>query len=47
MDEESHKSINWQNVKVVIFDVDGTLYEQSTLRKKMLLSLLTFYIKRP
>lgn len=33
--------------KVVIFDVDGTLYNQSKLRRKMLLSLLFFYAIRP
>lgn len=33
--------------KVVIFDVDGTLYDQKKLRKRMLVSLLTFFILRP
>ncbi len=28
--------IDWKNVKGVIFDVDGTLYDQRTLRLKML-----------
>lgn len=32
---------------VVIFDVDGTLYDQSRLRKKMLFSLLSYYALRP
>lgn len=33
--------------KLVIFDVDGTLYNQSKLRRKMLFSLLSFYALRP
>lgn len=33
--------------KVVIFDVDGTLYNQKQLRKKMLVSLLSFYLSKP
>lgn len=32
---------------MVIFDVDGTLYDQTKLRKKMLISLLSFYAFRP
>lgn len=40
-------SISWDKVKVVIFDVDGTLYAQSELRKKMLRSLLFYYALRP
>src|SRR5690606_10056812 len=39
--------ISWEKVKVVIFDVDGTLYSQSALRKKMLFSLLSYYALRP
>jgi len=31
----------------VIFDVDGTLYNQSALRKRMLKKLLTYYALRP
>nr|WP_246601789.1 HAD-IA family hydrolase [Hymenobacter profundi] len=34
-------------VKAVIFDVDGTLYEQSRLRRKMLYALLGYYALRP
>lgn len=44
---ESEKSICWKKIRVVIFDVDGTLYDQSKLRKKMLFSLLTYYAIRP
>lgn len=38
---------DWKRIKVVIFDVDGTLYNQSRMRKKMLFSLLSYYILRP
>lgn len=40
-------SINWKNIKVVIFDVDGTLYDQSILRKKIFIKLLVHYTARP
>ncbi|WP_207425916.1 HAD family hydrolase [Pedobacter sp. SYSU D00535] len=43
----SKYAINWEKIKVVIFDVDGTLYMQSRLRKKMLFSLLSYYSLRP
>lgn len=33
--------------KVVIFDVDGTLYSQQKLRRKMFFSLIRFYMFRP
>ncbi len=41
------QEIDWNKIKVVIFDVDGTLYRQSKLRKKMLVSLLSYYSLRP
>ena len=40
-------ALDWNQTKVVIFDVDGTLYTQSKLRKKMLFSLLAYYALRP
>lgn len=40
-------NINWNEKKVVAFDVDGTLYLQSRLRKKMLFALLSHYVLRP
>jgi phosphoglycolate phosphatase/putative hydrolase of the HAD superfamily len=40
-------TIDWINIKVVIFDVDGTLYTQSKLRKRMLYALLAYYAIRP
>ncbi|SMC00242.1 HAD-superfamily hydrolase, subfamily IA, variant 1 [Hymenobacter roseosalivarius DSM 11622] len=42
-----YRSIEWNAIKVVIFDVDGTLYTQSRLRKKMLYALLGYYAMRP
>ena len=39
--------IDMRNVKAIIFDVDGTLYEQSRLRSKMLVDLLAYYALRP
>ncbi len=39
--------IDWQKIQVVIFDVDGTLYKQSKLRKKMLFALLRYYLFQP
>ncbi|SFQ51959.1 HAD family hydrolase [Hymenobacter arizonensis] len=40
-------AVRWPEVKAVIFDVDGTLYTQSKLRSKMLVSLLGYYALRP
>jgi len=42
-----NNNIDWEKVKLVIFDVDGTLYDQSKLRKKMLFALLGYYMLRP
>lgn len=39
--------IDWDKLKLVIFDVDGTLYDQSKLRTKMLLALIKHYLLRP
>ncbi len=40
-------NINWLIVKAVIFDVDGTRYNQNKLRIYMLLNLLRYYITSP
>lgn len=45
MREEGSISLN--KTKAVIFDVDGTLYYQPKLRKKMLRALLAYYAVRP
>lgn len=47
MQQEKISELDWAGVKAVIFDVDGTLYDQSRLRKKMLFSLLSYYMWRP
>ena len=39
--------VRWDKVKVVILDVDGTLYLQSKLRRKVFLGLLKYYALRP
>lgn len=36
-----------KNIKLVIFDVDGTLYDQSKLRNKMITALFCYYFLRP
>lgn len=41
------KDLRLDAVKLIIFDVDGTLYDQSKLRKKMFLALISYYILRP
>ena len=43
----TQSSIEWDEIKAVIFDVDGTLYKQSKLRRKMLYDLLSYYALRP
>ncbi|TXK52111.1 HAD family hydrolase [Pontibacter qinzhouensis] len=40
-------TIDLQKTKAVIFDVDGTLYTQSRMRKKMLFALLSHYARKP
>ncbi|WP_167459491.1 HAD family hydrolase [Pedobacter jejuensis] len=40
-------NISLNNLEVVVFDVDGTLYNQSLLRKKMLFSLMKYFVFRP
>jgi phosphoglycolate phosphatase/putative hydrolase of the HAD superfamily len=40
-------TMDWSNVKAVILDVDGTLYTQSRLRKKMIYALVSYYARKP
>lgn len=47
MKHEQTPEVDWRGVKAVIFDVDGTLYDQSKLRKRMLFALLNYYLWRP
>jgi FMN phosphatase YigB (HAD superfamily) len=37
----------WQAVRVVVFDVDGTLYDQRPLRRKMVREILLYCLSRP
>ena len=39
--------MNWKTIGLVIFDVDGTLYNQSQFRKKMLRTLLLYFLIHP
>ena len=39
--------IDWEQVQGVVFDIDGTLYEQTKLRKRMFLELFLHYFIRP
>lgn len=41
------QELDWTTIKAVIFDVDGTLYAQSKLRRRMLYDLLGHYALRP
>ncbi|MEQ7799521.1 HAD family hydrolase [Pedobacter sp. ASV1-7] len=41
------ESINWDELELVIFDVDGTLYDQKKLRNNMMLALFFHYCIRP
>jgi phosphoglycolate phosphatase/putative hydrolase of the HAD superfamily len=41
------KHVDWKCIKLVVFDVDGTLYSQYKLRNIMLLHLLAHYMLRP
>lgn len=38
---------DWQDIRLAVFDVDGTLYDQRCLRPKMLFELLTHCLRRP
>ena len=41
------ENIAWKEVKAVIFDVDGTLYNQKILKGRMIKALLGHYLPRP
>ena len=40
-------NIDWKKIKAIVIDVDGTLYNQTKLRKKMFYALLKYYSIRP
>jgi beta-phosphoglucomutase-like phosphatase (HAD superfamily) len=39
--------VEWKKVQAVIFDVDGTLYDQRRLRVMIIRDLITHYLMRP
>ena len=39
--------ISWSRLRVVVFDVDGTLYDQRPLRRRMWLALIAHCLARP
>ncbi len=39
--------VDWKLIQVAIFDVDGTLYCQRALRRKMIKELCRFYFRHP
>ncbi|WEK21218.1 MAG: HAD family hydrolase [Candidatus Pedobacter colombiensis] len=41
------ENILWNRLELIVFDVDGTLYDQSKLRKIMFVRLILYYILRP
>lgn len=41
------ETVDWKTIKAVIFDVDGTLYNQSTLRRIMAVELLKSCMLNP
>lgn len=41
------ETVNWNTVRAAIFDVDGTLYNQSTLRRIMAVELLKSCVLNP
>lgn len=40
-------SVDWQRVRLVVFDIDGTLYDQRCLRRKMIAELLQHCLRHP
>jgi phosphoglycolate phosphatase/putative hydrolase of the HAD superfamily len=40
-------NLEWQKIEAVIFDVDGTLYDQRKLRRLMVLEILRYYLINP
>ncbi len=39
--------LNWQQYQVIIFDVDGTLYDLSKMHRLMRREFLRYYVRRP
>lgn len=45
--KQKELKIKWPALKAVIFDVDGTLYDQCALRRRMFLDLARYYFVHP
>lgn len=43
----STSALDWGGIRVVVFDVDGTLYDQRPLRRRMVREILLFCLARP
>jgi FMN phosphatase YigB (HAD superfamily) len=43
----STAALDWRGIRVVVFDVDGTLYDQGPLRRKMVREILLYCLARP
>ncbi|MGF1561190.1 MAG: HAD family hydrolase [Geminicoccaceae bacterium] len=41
------RGVDWQGVKLVVFDLDGTLYDQKKLRRRMVARLLLHAMTKP
>ncbi len=46
-DASDNSNLDYSNLKALIFDVDGTLYRQGILRRRMLRQLLRAHLLRP
>ena len=44
---DSIDDVNWKEICLFIFDVDGTLYDQKKMRTKMMIELAKYYSVRP
>ncbi|MGB5889347.1 MAG: HAD family hydrolase, partial [Thermoanaerobaculia bacterium] len=43
----STSALDWRGIRVVVFDVDGTLYDQGPLRRRMVTEILLYCLARP
>jgi phosphoglycolate phosphatase/putative hydrolase of the HAD superfamily len=43
----STSTLDWRGIRVVVFDVDGTLYDQGPLRRRMVREILFYCLARP
>ena len=43
----SNENINMSDIRAIIFDVDGTLYDQRKLRIRMFIELCAYYVLHP